>query len=150
MRSLRVVTLLFGLGALLGGGAGAGSAREAAPDARQRVVVTAAARDSILTEMRAMLEAVHGILHGLAANDPAVAAKAARAVGMAAAADTEPEIKRQLPPAFLQLGMQTHASFDRLADRLGAGGRPEELLGAVAGVTSHCVACHGAYRFDVR
>jgi cytochrome c556 len=47
--------------------------------------------------------------------------------------------------------MQTHAAFDRLADRLGAGGgRPDELLGTLAGVTGNCVACHAAYRFDTQ
>ena len=118
-------------------------------DARQRLLVPPPARDKILSEMRAMLESLSGVLHALAANDPQAAEKAARASGMAVAADVQPEMRKLLPQPFLQLGMQTHQSFDALADRLKAGGTREETLKALAKLTSNCVACHAAYRLDV-
>jgi hypothetical protein len=117
-------------------------------DPRQRVVLAAGPRDMVLAEMRAMLESVNGVLHALAGGDLAAAEKAARASGLATAADMDPAIRAALPPAFLQLGMQTHRAFDGLADRLRAGASREAALTGLAGVTANCVACHAAYRLD--
>jgi hypothetical protein len=117
-------------------------------DQRQRIVVPAAARDRVLAEMRAMLESVNGVLRALGTGDLAAAEKAARASGLATAADVEPEVKRALPPQFLSLGMQTHRGFDRLADELRAGAARERAVASLAEVTSLCVACHAAYRLD--
>jgi cytochrome c556 len=117
-------------------------------DRRQRIVVPAAARDRVLAEMRAMLESVNGVLRGLSSGDRAAAEKAARAAGLATAADVQPEVKRALPPPFLSLGMQTHRAFDRLADELRGGASGEAVLTTLAEVTSLCVACHAAYRLD--
>lgn len=128
---------------------GATAAETPAPaDARQRIVLVPAARDRILAEMRAMLESLGGVVQGLAAGDLAAAEKAARAAGMAAAADVQPEIKGQLPPGFRELGMQTHLAFDRLADGLRAGASRDGALRSVADVTARCVACHAAWRLD--
>ena len=123
-------------------------AREPVPDTRQRLVVTAPARDGILAEMRGMLAAVDTVLRALASDDRAAAERAARSVGMAAAVDVEPEVKRQLPPGFLMLGMQTHRAFDGLADLLKAGAPTGETLRRLSAVTANCVACHAAYRLD--
>lgn len=117
-------------------------------DARQRVVLPAPAREKVLAEMRAMLESVHGILRALAAGDLAAAEKAARASGLGAAADMDPAVKSGVPAPFLQLGMQTHRGFDRLADELRAGASAGDALARLADVTSACVACHAAYRLD--
>lgn len=54
----------------------------------------------------------------------------------------------QLPPPFLQLGMQTHRAFDALADQLKAGASGQEALKAIAQRTGNCVACHATYRLD--
>jgi hypothetical protein len=121
---------------------------QAPTDARQRIVLPAPARDKILAEMRAMLQSLSGVLHALAANDLAGAEQAARASGMGTAADVQPEIRMQLPPAFLQLGMQTHRGFDALADQLKGGGARETVLKSLASLTSNCVGCHAAYRLD--
>ena len=120
---------------------------EAQPvDRRQRIVVPPAARERVLAEMRAMLESVNGVLRGLATGDLAAGEKAARASGLATAADVEPEVKRALPPQFLSLGMQTHRGFDRVAEELRAGAAREAIVASLAEVTSLCVACHAAYR----
>lgn len=120
---------------------------EAQPvDRRQRIVVPPAARERVLAEMRAMLESVNGVLRALATGDLAAGEKAARASGLATAADVEPEVKRALPPQFLSLGMQTHRGFDRVAEELRAGAAREAIVASLAEVTSLCVACHAAYR----
>jgi hypothetical protein len=135
--------LCFASLALSGSGAG-----QQPTDARQRVVLTAPARDKILAEMRDMLGALHGVIRALSVGDLAAAEQAARSAGMGVAVDVKPEIKAQLPPPFLQLGMQTHRAFDALADQLKAGASGQEALKAITGLTSNCVACHAAYRLD--
>lgn len=119
---------------------------ESSADGRQRVVLSQAERDRVLTEMRQMLESMSGVLRGYIANDLPAIAKAARVSGMAMAAD--PELKKKVPGAFLQLGMQTHKHFEELADQAMAGGTREEALTALAAISSNCVGCHAAYRFD--
>jgi hypothetical protein len=73
---------------------------------------------------------------------------AARASGLATAADVSPEIKCALPSGFLVLGMRTHRSFDALGDEHAAGASRDQALRSLAAVTAHCVACHAAYRLD--
>ena len=135
--------LCFATLALSGPGSG-----QQPTDARQRVVLTAAARDKILAEMRDMLGALHGVIRALSVGDLAAAEQAARGAGMGVAVDVRPEVRAQLPPPFLQLGMQTHRAFDALADQLKAGASGQEALKAITGLTSNCVACHAAYRLD--
>jgi hypothetical protein len=117
-------------------------------DARQRVVLAPPARDKVLGEMRDMLGALHGVFRALSAGDPAAAEKAARGAGMGVAVDVKPEVRAQLPPPFLQLGMQTHRAFDALADQLRGGASGEEALKSIAALTGNCVACHATYRLD--
>lgn len=125
-------------------------AGEPTPDTRQRIVLPAVGRDKILSEMRVMLQSLGGVLHGLAANDLPAAEKAARVSGIQTAADVDPEIKQRLPRPFLQLGMQTHQAFDRVADQIKAGGSRDQALGALAALTANCLACHAAYRLEER
>src|SRR5574337_146033 len=117
-------------------------------DMRQRLALASIHRDMILTEMRQMLVSVGGIVQGLAADDLPAAEKAARASGMAVAADTDPQIKTLLPQQFLELGMQTHMGFDKLADQMKAGGSHTDILRGLAKLTGNCVACHATYRLD--
>jgi cytochrome c556 len=119
---------------------------EPSSDPRQRLVLPRAERDKVLAEMRQMLGSMSGVLHGFVANDMPAIEKAARASGMAMAAD--PQLEKKLPEAFLQLGMQTHKSFDKLADQAKAGGTREEAVKALAGLSNNCVGCHSAYRLD--
>lgn len=147
-RLLAVLVSAIALVALGPFAAAPGHAQAPAADARQRLALSAPARDKVLAEMRAMLESLHGVLSGLAAGDRTAAERAARAAGMGTAADVDPEIKRQLPPGFLSLGMRTHQGFDRLADQIRAGAPVPEALGAVTRVTANCVACHASYRLD--
>ncbi len=144
--SRRLLATLVVLVALVGGTA-VGS-DEPSADARQRVVLPAAGRHKILAEMRHMLGSVSGVVHGLAANDMAVAERAARASGMTGAADVDPGIKARLPREFLQLAMQTHQGFDRVADQIKAGGGRVAILKDLASLTGNCVVCHETYRLE--
>jgi len=150
MRSVRVPPLLgvilVGLGVLV---AGAGAQPPGPPvDMRHRLMVPGPARDMVLAEMRRMLESVNAILHALPANDLTAIERAARASGLAMAADVDPQLRDRLPPPFLQLGMATHRGFDELADEVNAGGTREQALAALGRITSNCVACHAIYRLD--
>ncbi len=142
--------LLFGL-ALLVGAVGAAPAQTPAgvpPDTRERLLVPPPARTKILYEMRGMLEALEGVLAGLARGDRAAAAGAARAAGVANAVDVQPQMQRVLPAAFVEAGLEAHRAFDALAAVLAGPGDDRAALGEVAALTGRCVACHAVYRLD--
>jgi hypothetical protein len=143
----RRVTAIVLATALLAGAASA-QPPSPAPDARQRVVLPAAARDMVLAEMRRMLESVSAILQGVVAGDLAAIETAARASGMVMAVDVDPRLMSALPVPFRELGMQTHRGFDALADRLKGGGTRDDALRGLAQITNNCVACHAIYRLD--
>lgn len=132
----------------LPGSSTAAPPHESSADTRQRLALTPAQRNQILTEMRQMLGSVSGIVQGLAADDLPAAEKAARMSGMMHAADTDPQIQKRLPQPFLELGMQTHRGFDILADQMKAGGSQTDILRGLARLTGNCVACHATYRLD--
>jgi hypothetical protein len=142
----RVVAIVLGAAVL----AGAASAQPPSPtaDARQRVALPAPAREKVLAEMRHMLESVNAILQGVVAGDTAAIETAARASGMAMAADADPRMMSGVPAPLRELGMQTHRGFDALADRMKAAGTRDDALRALAQITSSCVACHALYRLD--
>jgi cytochrome c556 len=118
---------------------------EPSADTRQGVVLPGPGRAKVLAEMRQMLGSISGVLHALVANDLAAVEKAARLSGMKEAAD--PELKKRVPEAFLQLGLQTHKAFDELADHAKGGATRDEVIKRLAGLSHNCVACHAAYRF---
>ena len=73
---------------------------------------------------------------------------AARAAGMATAADTSPAIMAKLPLAFKQTGMSVHQDLDRLADTVAHGETPHQVLGRLSSITARCTMCHEAYRLS--
>src|SRR5512135_760596 len=68
-----------------------------APDGRTAVLLTLDERNLVLTEMRGMLGTVQGMVNGVKAGDLKQVAQAARASGMAAAADVNPALMAKLP-----------------------------------------------------
>jgi cytochrome c556 len=138
--------VVMGMIVLVGAAGYAGEKRSQPSDPRQKLVLPRTQRNLVLAEMRQMLGSVSGILHGVVANDMAAVERAARASGMERAAD--PQLKRKLPEAFLQLGMQTHKSFDQVADQAKAGGTRDDVLKRLAVLSNNCVGCHAAYRLD--
>ena len=114
-------------------------------DTRRQFSLTPAERDAVLAEMRTMLGSVSGVLHGLTANDRQAMEKAARASGMAMAAD--PRLEQKLPQQFIEIGMATHKKFDHLADLARTGAPADQVVRSLADATTSCVACHAMYRF---
>ncbi len=123
---------------------------ESHADARERIVAEAQVRDSVLAEMRAMLVALRSILVSLGEDDLEGAEKAARDAGTAHAVDTDPKVRAQIPQRFLDLGMQTHEGFDRLANRIAEGATAPEIVRDLGELTNRCVVCHQAFRLDER
>jgi cytochrome c556 len=117
---------------------------EQGPDMRTAVRIPLEGRDAILTEMRAMLGSVNGVLTALVRDDTTAVRTAAQASGVAMAAD--PALERYLPAPFLQLGVKTHQQFDSLA----AGPAVKDtVLVRLARITGNCVSCHMVYRLRV-
>ncbi|MBI1175259.1 MAG: hypothetical protein GC139_08345 [Sideroxydans sp.] len=118
----------------------------AGSDNRTAVVLAPGERSLILSEMRGLLAGVHGILDGINHNDMKQVADAARAVGMASAADVNPALMAKLPLAFKQLGMSVHRDMDDLAQAAAQGRPAAELQGMLASSMSKCVACHASWQ----
>ena len=117
-----------------------------ATDTRERIRLAPVERDVVLAEMRAMLESLSRIVHGLAAGDLLMAEKAARASGMKAT--VESRLEKKLPAHFLQLGRRVHTRFDQLAEAIKTGATKDDVLKRLAALTGYCVACHAAYRLE--
>ncbi len=119
-------------------------------DHRTEIILAPSERDLILAEMRMLLKAVHGVITGLsgAGGDMSVAEGAARAAGMAMAADVNPAIMTKLPLAFKQMGMSIHQDMDALADAIVQKETPPQLLQRLSSMTARCTTCHDMYRFS--
>ena len=119
-------------------------------DGRTAVHLAPAERDLVLTEMRQLLQAVHGIVTGVSLPDQAQghtqAAAAARSAGMVMAADGNPALMLKLPLPMKQLGMSVHRDFDELADAITDGTTPQDILQRLSNITTRCLACHETYQ----
>ncbi len=82
---------------------------------RDAIVLQSAERELVLLEMRGLLISTQGILAGLDNKDMAQIAQAARASGMASAADVNPALMSKLPMSFKDLGMSVHHAMDEIA-----------------------------------
>ena len=72
-------------------------------------------RQLVLSEMRAFLESVQQITHGISANDMKLVATSASSVGLASQQVVPGSLIGKLPLSFKKLGRDTHAKFDELA-----------------------------------
>lgn len=115
-------------------------------DGRLAIALAPPERDMVLAEMRGMLISVQGIVAGLAAHDMRQVASAAKASGMAAAADATPSLLAKLPLAFKDLGFSVHRGFDELADAAQKGSTADQVLARLSIQLQSCAACHAAYR----
>jgi len=136
------------LGALLLLGCGREGLMVTGRDTRTGVMVPAAARTAVLSEMRTMLGSINGVLAAHTRGDTAGIRAAALASGKAAAAD--PALEQLLPVAWLQLAMSTHHQFDDLAAAVSQPRGADSVTARLARLTGNCVACHAAYRLEVR
>ena len=117
-------------------------------DHRTVIILAPSERDLILSEMRMLLKAVHGVVTGLSAPDPEWKAMedAARAAGMTMAADVNPAVMAKLPLAFKQMGMSIHHDMDALADAIVQKETPPQILRRLSSMTARCTTCHDMFR----
>jgi hypothetical protein len=115
-------------------------------DNRTAIVLNPAERDLVLMEMRGLLVGVHGIVDGLNSNSPDQVARAARAVGMASAADVNPALMAKLPLSFKQLGMSVHHDMDELASAADSNQPASALQNMLGKTLGKCVACHASWQ----
>lgn len=118
---------------------------EMSDDQRLAVILKPQERNFVLGEMRMLLEGVQGITAGLAAADMKQVSDSARGIGMATAADVNPNLMLKLPLEFKQQGMAVHKQFDQLADMADSGASSAKLTAMLADQLSACVACHSIY-----
>jgi cytochrome c556 len=71
---------------------------------------------------------------------------AARAAGMAMAADVNPAVMVKLPLPFKQMGMSIHRDMDALADAIAGKETQQQLLGRLSSMTARCTACHDMFQ----
>ena len=112
--------------------------------------LTPAERNFVLTEMRQLLQAVHGIVAGVSDPDQTQghvqAAAAARSAGMVMATDDNPSLMLKLPLPMKQLGLSVHRDFDELADAITHGATSQDILQRLSTITTRCLACHEMYQ----
>jgi hypothetical protein len=118
----------------------------AGSDNRTAVVLGVGERELVLSEMRGLLGGVHGILDGINRGDMKQVASAARAVGMASAADVNPALMAKLPMPFKQLGMSVHQDMDDLAQAAESGKPAAELQTMLTNTLSKCISCHASWQ----
>lgn len=121
-------------------------------DQRTAVVLSVSERDLILSEMRMLLKAVHGVVTGLSATDPDRKAMhaAAKAAGMTMAADVNPVIMAKLPLVFKQMGMSIHRDMDALAEAIERNDTPQHILQRLSSMTARCTTCHDMFQLRGR
>lgn len=117
-------------------------------DNRREVGLTAGERDMVLGEMRTMLASVNGVLDGLSRNDRQKMQASATGAGMGMAVDATPGLMAKLPLEFKQMGMDTHRSFDALAESVTKGADDKQVIQALTAITARCVGCHAGYRLS--
>jgi len=118
----------------------------AGTDGRTAVVLQPGERDLVLTEMRGLLAATQQILEGANQGDMQRISKAARAAGMAGAADVNPALMAKLPIEFKRLGMSVHQEMDDIAKAAEDGKSSAEILRMASNTLTKCVACHAAWQ----
>lgn len=118
----------------------------AGTDGRTAIVLQAAERDLVLSEMRGLLSATQAVLEGVNNGDMQQVAKAARAAGMAGAADVNPALMAKLPLDFKSLGMSVHHAMDDIAVAAESGKPAPEVLKMAADTLNKCVACHASWQ----
>ena len=121
-----------------------------ATDGRTAIVLEPAERDLILTEMRAFLGSVQGVLLSANSDDMQTLVVAARKSGMPGQDQVPAALVGKLPLAFKKLGFDTHRRFDQLALDAGQLGDKGHALEQLGELMNNCIACHELYRLESR
>ncbi len=115
-------------------------------DGRTAVVLQAAERDLVLSEMRGLLSATQSVLDGVNRGDMQAVSKAATTAGMQGAVDVSPALMAKLPLEFKTLGMSVHHDMDAIAKAADNGVPAQEILKMTSNTLTKCVACHSAWQ----
>jgi len=118
-------------------------------DGRMAIMLDAAEKDLVLAEMRAFLESVQMITHGVSQDDMALVISAAQKVGKEAQGAVPGTLVGKLPLEFKRMGFDTHTRFDQLALNAKEFGDPQTVLTELSTIMQNCTACHASYRLDV-
>jgi mono/diheme cytochrome c family protein len=115
-------------------------------DSRSTIVLESSEQALVLAEMRDFLHSVQKISQGIADNNPAAIAQAARHVGMTAVQAVPITLVGKLPDEFKKLGHNTHQAFDQLALDVEQMQDSNAAAAGLAQLMNHCIACHASYR----
>jgi hypothetical protein len=138
---IRLLIILAALPAL-----GGSSQSRAVSDAREKIVLTAAERERLLSGMRTYLKSIEGIVEGLASNRlDRVRASALRS-GKALLGDVDPALALAIPMSFSLMSLDTHEKFDALAARAAEKTPRSELLRDLGTILGNCTGCHATFR----
>jgi hypothetical protein len=134
-------------GGQMGGPMMGQSSPQKVEDGRQVIPLTEAETAVVMAEMRQMLASIQGIVDGLARQDRQAVVAAASKSGMGMMRGVSPQIRMKFPPTFRQMGMASHAAFDRIAAETESVKDPAPVLNLLSEGMQNCIACHATYRF---
>ncbi len=147
------IPAIIGVAILAAAAAGCGRNAEertaAAPDdPRTAIVLNESERAFVLAEMRRMLESTQVVVSGVATDDLTAVETAARASGMAAAADVDPALRAKLPDGFRLIGRAAHGGFDEIASLAAGGASDQAIMEELGGLLQQCTGCHATFRIE--
>ncbi|MDH5546426.1 MAG: hypothetical protein OEZ43_12600 [Gammaproteobacteria bacterium] len=122
-------------------------AQDTSADMRTPIELDPEAKAFVLAEMRHLLESVQTIMDAALRKDMNSVVSTATPMGMAAMQATPPQIGKQLPMTFRQMGRGVHEAMDVIARDARDFGEPNNTLEQVNAMLKSCVDCHRVFRF---
>ena len=119
-------------------------------DGRTAIVLLPSEKAFILDEMRVFLSATQQIVQAVSNDNMQSVVVGAKKGGKAAQENMPDTLGAKLPMAFKKLGLDTHTKFDELAMDAQDMEDKEQTLALLAELMQNCVACHAAYRLDLK
>lgn len=119
---------------------------------RTAVAVSAVEHAHLLTEMNTFLQTLHDINTALSGKDFERVAVLATAMGPKGG-HQDPvgkALHQVLPPDWFAMARPTHQNFLAIATEARQNPKVEAVLSKVAATTQQCVACHAAFRLEIR
>ena len=117
---------------------------------RQAILLSQSDREMVLSEMRTMLASTQQIVDGLAHEDMAQVANAAKAAGMGSAIDLDPNFLSKLPLEFKTLGFGMHSDMDAISKAANSGASSKDISSMLSATLSKCVGCHSAWELKIK
>ncbi len=138
---IRLLIILAVLPAL-----GGSSHSRTVSDTREKIVLTAAERERLLSGMRTYLKSIEGIVEGLASNRLDRVRASALKSGKALLGDVDPALALAIPMSFSLMSLDTHEKFDALAAKAGQKAAKTEILRDLSVILGICTGCHATFR----